>query len=58
MRVELLSSMADTLDSLVGMLVLPFWLWGVLLGLATWSTRGGANHVRGPRVTVLTIRPY
>jgi len=37
MVVELLSGDAGALDPVVGILVLPFWLWGPLLGLATWG---------------------
>jgi hypothetical protein len=37
MVVELLSGGTGALDPVVGILVLPFWLWGPLLGLATWG---------------------
>jgi len=37
MVVELLAGETGALDPVVGILVLPFWLWGPLLGLATWG---------------------
>lgn len=37
MAIEITSGGAEALDPVLGLLVLPFWLWGPLLGLATWA---------------------
>ncbi len=49
------------IDSVTLLLVLPFWLWGPLLALATWGYamhRGGADEAApAPRATRLRGRP-